>query len=57
MSIRKASFALMAGLTLAAPLTSAAVHIVAELRARGAAKTQPQSGGISSRADDAASAI
>jgi predicted PurR-regulated permease PerM len=47
----------MVGLTLAAPLTSAAVHIVAELRARGAAKTQPQSGGISSRADDAASAI
>jgi predicted PurR-regulated permease PerM len=47
----------MVGLTLAAPLTSAAVHIVAELRARGAAKTQPQSGGISSRADDAASAV
>jgi predicted PurR-regulated permease PerM len=47
----------MVGLTLAAPLTSAAVHIVAELRARGAAKTQPQSDGISSRADDAASAI
>jgi predicted PurR-regulated permease PerM len=31
----------MVGLTLAAPLTSAAVHIVAELRARSAAKGHP----------------
>jgi predicted PurR-regulated permease PerM len=31
----------MVGLTLAAPLTSAAVHIVAELRGRAAAKGQP----------------
>jgi predicted PurR-regulated permease PerM len=31
----------MVGLTLAAPLTSAAVHIVAELRARSAAEAQP----------------
>lgn len=31
----------MVGLTLAAPLTSAAVHIVAELRARSSAKGQP----------------
>jgi putative heme transporter len=31
----------MVGLTLAAPLTSAAVHIVAELRTRGSAAAQP----------------
>jgi putative heme transporter len=31
----------MVGLTLAAPLTSAAVHIVAELRARSSTKGQP----------------